>query len=352
MSLRALTRDHLDAAEAHFAMLFAQRGELVLDLAPVETIDSVGIALLGRFVRRANEEGRSFRAIGISAELERTLALFDNVALPQALPSGRRSLFLRLGEHLVAVFEDARAYLKISVALGGALFRRVRGSHRIGRVGLGANIDVIGAQAMGIVTLMALLVGATVALQSASQLRRFGANIFVADLLVISIMRELGPLLAAIVIAGRTGSAVAAETATMVITEEVDALRVMGLDPLGYIVAPKALALLICQPLVTLLTCGLALIGGTLAAVGYLGLSPDAFLGRLGESLEMKDLIVAVTKGLVFAWLIVSIGAFCGMMTRGGADAVGRSTTRSVVLAIFGIIATDAFLGLFFYMDV
>jgi phospholipid/cholesterol/gamma-HCH transport system permease protein len=210
-------------------------------------------------------------------------------------------------------------------------------------------MSMMGSRAVGVVGMIAFLVGGTLALQSAVQLRQFGANIFVADLIGVSITRELGPLIAAIVVAGRSGSAVAAELATMTITEEIDALRTMGINPIRFLVVPKLLAITLTQPLVTILTNTLAIFGGFLVAVTYLDVGADPFLSRLQQALYVKDLLTGLFKSVLFANLIVTVGAYCGLRTRGGADAVGRSTTISVVAGIFAVIVADAACSLLFY---
>ena len=207
----------------------------------------------------------------------------------------------------------------------------------------------MGSQAMGVVGLIAFLVGGTIALQSATQLRNFGASLFVADLIGVSVTRELGPLITAIVVAGRSGSAVAAEIATMMITEEVDALRTMGLNQTRLLIVPKVIAITFTQPLLTIMANALAIFGGFLVAVIYLEVSPSAFIGRLQSAVFLKDVLTGLLESLLFANLIVTIGALCGLRTAGGADAVGRSTTNSVVAAIFAIIVADAVCSLIFY---
>ena len=199
------------------------------------------------------------------------------------------------------------------------------------------------------VGLIALLVGITIALQSAAQLRQFGANLFVADLIGISITRELGPLMTAVVVAGRSGSAVAAELGTMTITEEIDALKTMGINAARFLLVPKVLAITIVQPLLTTMADFLAISGGLIVAVTYLDVSATSFLTRLQEALELKDILTGLFKSIVFAQLIVTVGALAGLRTQGGPDAVGRSTTGSVVAAIFAVIVADAAASLVFY---
>ncbi|MEO1230534.1 MAG: ABC transporter permease, partial [Myxococcota bacterium] len=207
----------------------------------------------------------------------------------------------------------------------------------------------LGASALPVVATIAFLVGGTMALQSAAQLRQFGANVFVVDLIGISMTRELGPLMAAIMVAGRSGSAVAAEIGTMVINEEIDALDTMGINPIRFLVVPKLLAITITQPLLTMFADVAGIFGGFLVAVLYLDVGPTTFFERLEGSLLLKDLVTGVVKAVLFAQLIVSVGALCGFRTKGGSDAVGRSTTTSVVAGIFCVIAADAVASLLFY---
>ena len=212
-------------------------------------------------------------------------------------------------------------------------------------------MNYMGSQALGVVGLMSFLIGGVMALQGAAQLRQFGASIFIADLVGVSLTRELGPLITAIMVAGRSGSAVAAEIGTMVITEEIDALRTMGLNPTRFLIVPKTMSITVTQPLLTMFANVIAIFGGFLVAVFYLDIGPAAFFNRLREAVFLKDIITGLVKSVVFANIIVSIGALCGLRTGGGADAVGRSTTSSVVAGIFTVIVADAAFSLLFYFD-
>jgi phospholipid/cholesterol/gamma-HCH transport system permease protein len=207
----------------------------------------------------------------------------------------------------------------------------------------------IGLESFGIVSLISLLVGLTVALQSAFQLRQFGANIYIADLIGIAMTREMGPLMTAILVAGRSGSSVAAEISTMVITEEVDALKVMGVNPVRFLVVPRFLGITLTQPLLTVVADALGIVGGFFIAVTYLQIGPTSFFDQLVGSLQVKDLMTGLVKSVAFAWIIVFVGAHRGFHVTGGAEGVGRATTSSVVQSIFGVIAADAFFSLLFY---
>jgi phospholipid/cholesterol/gamma-HCH transport system permease protein len=180
------------------------------------------------------------------------------------------------------------------------------------------------------------------AFQAAFQLRQFGANIFVANLVGVSMVRELGPLMTAIVVAGRSGSAISAELGTMVVGEEIDALRTMGINEIRFLVIPRVYAITFTQPAVTLFSMAIGVFGGFLIAILYLDLSAAAYLQQTASSLTLNDLITGLSKSVVFAWIIVLVGCHCGLRITGGAEGVGRATTASVVASIFLIIVADS----------
>ncbi len=204
------------------------------------------------------------------------------------------------------------------------------------------NIRSAGWNALPIVGLLAFLLGVVVAYQGAGQLRTFGANIFVVDLVGLSMLREFAPLITAIIVAGRSGSAYAAQIGTMVVTEEMDALRTVGIAPQELLVLPKLLALVLALPLLTVFADVLGLAGGMLMAQTRLGVGYNEFLERLVKAVSVHDYLIGVLKAPVFAVIIVVVGCFQGFRTEGGADGVGRQTTRSVVWSIFLVIVVDA----------
>lgn len=322
---------------------------LTLDLSQVERIDSAGAAALATFVRHCGEINCTLHISAISENARGALKLFpfrNSVAFQDTPPE---PFFVRLGGVAAYAATMVEAYASLLVDV---LWFAVAGLWRRGTVS-GSRIvfemSRVGSQALGVVGLISFLVGCTMALQSAYQLRQFGANIFVADLIGVSITRELGPLMAAIVVAGRSGSAIAAELATMTITEEIDALRTMGISPLRFLVVPKTLAMTITQPLLTMMANALAIFGAFLVAITYLDVGADPFVTRLQQALFVKDILTGLFKSILFANLIVTLGAFCGLRARGGADAVGRATTASVVVGIFAVIVADALCSLLFY---
>jgi phospholipid/cholesterol/gamma-HCH transport system permease protein len=209
---------------------------------------------------------------------------------------------------------------------------------------------LIGFEAIPIVSLIALAVGIIMALQAAYQLRRVGALIYVADLVGISITRELGPLLTAIILAGRSGSAFAAEIGSMKVAEEVDALVSMGLNPVKFLVVPKMLGIMIMLPSLVLIADFVGIAGGFLIAVGSLHLNFERYLCQTINALVLSDVLTGLVKGLIFAWIIGIVGCHEGFSVDGGAEGVGLRTTRSVVTGIFLIILADCFFTVLFYL--
>lgn len=212
-------------------------------------------------------------------------------------------------------------------------------------------LDVIqrdGVHAAPIIALMAFLLGAVVAWQGGLQLATYGANIFIVELVAITHLRELGPLIAAILVAGRSGSAYAAQLAIMNMNQEILALKSLGQDPYAWLVLPKLLGLLVVLPLLTILANLAGLGGGMLVAHLQLDVSPSVFWQRLGDEINVAHFWIGLVKAPVFALVIVTVGCMQGMLAQGGAEAVGHRTTRSVVQAIFLVIIVDAFFSVIF----
>ncbi|NLW04401.1 MAG: ABC transporter permease [Pseudomonadaceae bacterium] len=212
-------------------------------------------------------------------------------------------------------------------------------------------LDVIqrdGLHAVPIVALLSFLLGAVIAWQGGLQLKTYGANIFIVELVALTHLRELGPLITAILVAGRSGSAYAAQLATMNINQEVLALRSLGQNPFDWLILPKLIGLIITLPLLTLLADISGLLGGSLVAHLQLEINPTLFWQRLGLEVSITHFFIGMIKAPIFAIIIVSVGCMQGMLASGGADAVGVRTTRSVVQAIFLVIIVDAIFSVIF----
>lgn len=319
---------------------------LTLDLAGVETMDSAVVATLLRAWRA--REGR-LRLGPMSAAAERALAMFRVAEQPPEPPTPPNSVEA-LGGTVLGAQQAIVDFLQLAAdttfAVLGA-FRRPR-QMRWGAI-IDQSID-IGSRAFGIVGLITFLVGLTVAFQSAYQLQQFGAAIYVANLTGVSMLREMAPLMCAILVAGRSGSSIAAEIATMQVSEEIDALKVMGIDPVDFLAVPRVIAISLMVPLLTVLADALGVLGGFLVGVFYLDIAPIAFLNQMLESLATWDLVSGLIKSVVFAFGIGLIGLYYGFRVRGGASEVGRTTTASVVASIFFIIVADCVFSVLFYI--
>ncbi len=324
---------------------------LVADATGMAALDMAGAWMLQSLLQRLRAEGRSVELQGLRAEhaqlLER-VAQQRQQAAPAATTAPRVSLLAALGQRTLGLAEQAYGLLSF---VGAAVIAFTQAAPRPARWRWRQvlfNIRTAGFDALPIVGLLSFLLGIVVAYQGAEQLRRYGANIFVADLVGISMLREFAPLITAIIVAGRSGSAYAAQLGTMSVTEEIDALKTLGVAPLELLVLPKIMALLIVMPLLTAYADLLGVCGGMLMARAQLGVSPAEFVDRFGDAVSLSSLMVGLAKAPVFAFIIAVVGCFQGLQTRGGADAVGRQTTRSVVQAIFGVIVADALFSVAF----
>ena len=212
------------------------------------------------------------------------------------------------------------------------------------------NFVEYGVNSLPIVGLICFLIGAIMAMQSAYQLSRFGATQYIANLVGVAAMRELAPLMTAILLTGRSGSAIAAEIGTMKVAEEIDALEVMGLNPTKFLIVPKFLAMLFAIPCLTVLATFIMIAGGYSLSVGILGVDSGVYLDNTIGALRAKDFVTGMTKSVFFAIVICMVGVYRGFQVEGGAEGVGRMTTSSVVTSIFLIIIVDLiFTAVFFF---
>jgi phospholipid/cholesterol/gamma-HCH transport system permease protein len=322
---------------------------LVLDLSKTEHIDSAGISLLHYLNRRYGDAHVPFILRNVSDGI---LSLLKNrrpapIAQKDAGVE-RMGFFARVGGATAAGFETAVQALSMltEILFWGSFGLVKRRDFRRGV--LIEQMFSMGYQAVGIVCLLSFLIGIVLALQAAIQLNRYGAGIFLAPMIGISMIKELGPLLTAIIISGRNGSATTAEIATMVVGEEIDALKTMGISPLQFVVVPKFWAMTLTMPLLTLCSTIVGIFGGYVVAIVYLGIASPLFIGELMRNVVLADVVANLVKSTVFGWLIVWIGAFHGFKVNGGAEEVGRETTSSVVTGIFIIIVADALFSFIF----
>ncbi|MEA3328346.1 MAG: ABC transporter permease [Candidatus Omnitrophota bacterium] len=207
----------------------------------------------------------------------------------------------------------------------------------------------IGVGSIPIVFLVSLFMGMVLAMQTAYQLQKMGALMYVGSLVAVSMTREIGPLLTAIVVAGRSGSAMAAELGTMKVSEEIDALETIGINPVRFLIVPRVLAILVMLPCLTIFADWMGMVGGYIIGVGNLGISSGLYISKTIDALVLKDIFTGLIKSLAFAGIIGVIGCYQGFIVKGGAEGVGRSTTTAVVLSTILIILADCVFTAIFY---
>jgi phospholipid/cholesterol/gamma-HCH transport system permease protein len=254
----------------------------------------------------------------------------------------------QIGRAVEGLVEDVNTYLDY---LGGLLDAARATLARPGNINWGdipRLMERAGADGFPIVVMITFLVGMVTAFQAIVQLRQFGADIFVADLVALSVTRELGPLMTAIIVAGRSGAAFSAELGTMTVSEEVDALRTLGLSPYGFLVYPRLVAMLAVVPLLTLVGDLCGILGGVFVSMLRLDITLPAYLARTQQVLDMWDVGSGVVKSVVFGWAIALVACQRGLATRGGAAGVGLSTTSAVVASLFALVVIDALFTVIF----
>lgn len=320
-----------------------------LNLTNVSDIDSTGVSCLLQLIEDSEQRGVTVEVVGAS---DKTTLLMEQYSVPieATVLASPRDILLSVGESVVNTW---RNFVDLLVLISETFYWSIVGivdrkGHRKGAIS--AQALAIGVGALPVIGLISFLIGIVLALQSAAQLRQFGANIFIADLIVIAMAREMGPLMTAIVLAGRSGASIAAEVSSMTVNEEIDALKTLAANPIRYVIVPKIFGITITAPLLSVMATLLGIVGGYLVAVNALDLSTTAFLNQAVGALFLKDLLTGLAKSFVFAWLIVILSAYYGFKVTGGPEGVGRATTKAVVASIFAVIVADAFLGLLFYL--
>lgn len=318
-----------------------------LDPSGIEVIDGAGVALWEEIVARVSRQG----AVLIEAarpEVAEVMEIFSSAGLSEEPVPKPVGFYERLGDILITGFRDFGVGIVLASEIMWWSVAGILDRHAQRKGVLAQQCVILGQNAVPIIALLSFIIGFILSLQAAAQLKNYGAGVFLADILAISVIRELGPLITAILIAGRSGSAIASEIGTMRVSEELDALRMMALNPIRYVVVPKFHALTLMMPLLVTISIFLAELGGALVSVGYLDISVMNFLRRSVEVTTSTDLLITYLKSTVFAWLIVVVGAHYGFRVRGGAEGVGRATTAAVVTSIFAVIIVDALFSLFY----
>jgi phospholipid/cholesterol/gamma-HCH transport system permease protein len=329
---------------------FAKLKELDIDLTQAELFDTAAALFINKLQDNLALKNIKVNLICSNKDILGTLALVKNqkkssLKIPHAKKKnyieiiGKRAYFNYLG------FISFMAFM-------GKLFSTkviyLKNIKNIRYKEIAFEINESAVRALGIIALTSFLIGLVVAYQSAFQLKIYGANIFIVDMLGISILRELAPLITAIVIAGRSGSAFTAQIGAMKITQELDAMRTMGFDPYIFLVLPRIIALMIAMPILIFVSDIMGIIGGMVVANLDLNITVSLFLDRFNEVIAAKHFFIGIVKGPFFAFLIASIGIYRGMMVKDDTQSIGFNTTKSVVESIFAVIVCDAVFSIAF----
>lgn len=324
---------------------------VVLDLSGIEALDTAGAWLLDRVRVLLGESGVQAEFADVDAGRATLIeeARYRRFVQP-APPQGHMvvDLLVDVGESVTSAFNDVVngiAFLgQVVSGLGQAIVRPAR----VRWTSITVHIENFAFRSVPIIALINFLVGCIVAQQGIFQLKQFGASTFAVDLIGILVCRELAVLLTSIMIAGRSGSAITAELGSMKMREEIDAMRVMGLDPIDVLVLPRVLALIISLPLLTFIADISAIFGGLVVAWGYGGMSPEIFMSRLQSAIAMNTFLVGIIKAPFMGLIIGMIAAIEGFEVRGSAESLGRQVTSSVVKGIFMVIVVDGLFAMFF----
>jgi phospholipid/cholesterol/gamma-HCH transport system permease protein len=321
-------------------------------LERLDELDTAGCWLIVRSLRTLEAAGSTIEVIGakpIHAALIQSIREIEPRPCPPARPDHPiLRLVLGLGATTIDVVRDAGRFLSFAGAVTLAFLRQLASPGRIRPAAIVHHIEQTGVKAIPIVALMAFLIGVVLAYQGADQLRQFGAELFTVDLLAVATLRELGVLLTAIMVAGRSGSAFTAQIGTMKVNEELDAMEVIGLDRLDVLVTPRIVALVVALPLLAFLANLMALVGGGLVVIFALDIPLVLFLRQLRQAVGVDLFIAGMIKAPVFAVLIASVGCYMGLKVQRDAESVGRLTTQSVVMGIFLVIVVNAAFSVLF----
>ncbi|MCX5723621.1 MAG: MlaE family lipid ABC transporter permease subunit [Nitrospirae bacterium] len=338
------TLQHLSDLERAVVVLPGTRSsELIVQAGDITAMDTGGAVVLHRTVTQLSREGRQVSVEGLRAEFAELFRMVSaNWARVEATPATKPGWPEQLSRWMLDRAQHAVRGLGFIGESTIGVWRLLQRPSLMRWRALLRSLELDGFNALPITGLLSFLIGVVISYQGAEQLRKFGTNIFVVDLVGISLLREISPLIVAILIAGRSGSAYAAQIGTMKVTEELDAVQTLGLSPTQLLVLPRVFALMLALPLLTVYADGLGVFGGMLIASNQLHVSFTEFVSRFEEAVAVRHFLIGVGKAPFFAIIIALVGCYQGFQIRGGVDDVGRHTTASVVQSIFLVIVFDA----------
>ncbi len=325
-------------------------GPRTVDAAGLVALDTGGALALRRLLARLRDGHGEVAVEGLREEYRELLALVDNrlAGFVCPVPEPGPGYLERVGRGTVELAGEVVGLFGFIGEISVTLLTTLRQPWRLRWREIVDTLHTAGVNALPIIGLLSFLIGIVIAYQGGVQLRTYGANIYVVELVSLTLVRELAPVMAAVIVAGRTGSAFAAQLGTMQVNEEIDALRTLGISPLEILVLPKLLGLMIALPLLTMFADVLGILGGMVMSATVLDVSFEQFFERMPEVVSARHFLIGIGKAPVFALLIAAVGCYRGFLVRGDADSVGRQTTVSVVHGIFLVIVVDAAFSILF----
>ena len=324
--------------------------QVIIDASAVNYCDGAGVAFFVKLQQHQAAIGGQVTIRGLKEEFRHLLDLYGDIPLER--PTGKHreplSLVEQVGHFTIGIWQDVQVLLTFVGELMAMLLRAARHPRQVRWSDAWLSAERAGVDALPIIALVGFLLGLILAFQSAIPMRRFGAEIFVANLVGVSMLREMGPLITAIVLAGRSGSAFAAELGTMKVREEIDALVTMGLDPVRFLVVPRVLAAVSMTPILSVFANLFGLIGGALVMVS-LGFPPITYINQILSAVTVGDFLGGLFKSLVYGIVVAGIGCLRGLQTTSDASGVGQSTTSAVVSGIVLIAVVDGVFAVLYY---
>jgi len=329
------------------------RGDVAIDASKISRLDSTGAWLLLRTRRALESAGAKVSTFTVPALYQPLLKTLDQERKVERsrsrIPAGFRGRLYRIGRAVMQAYVQAVSMLgylgRVTVETGEAI---AKPKHKFRIAAMFHQVEETGINALPIVGLLAFLIGVVLAYQGADQLKRFGAEVFTINLLGVGVLREIGGLITAIIVAGRSGSAFTAQIGTMRVNEEIDAMQTMGLNTVDTLVLPRIIGLVIALPLLTFFADVMGLIGGAFMCYFQLGITIPVFMRQLSDAISVNTLMVGLIKAPVFAFVIALVGCYEGFQVERNAASVGLLTTRSVVEGIFLVIVLDAAFSVMF----
>lgn len=324
--------------------------DIVIDGAKITKMDTAGAWFLIQWINQISQKKITAKLVNFPERSEKLIHLVQQRDIkPESVPETTELSWIeRVGKATIDEWQELNGYLAFVGKLSIELLRILRNPTHIRWKALLSNIYRTGYQALPIIGLLSFMIGVVLTYQMGVQLRNYGANVFIVDLLGLAVLREFGPLLTAIMVAGRTGSSFTAELGLMKANQEINALDTMGITPSELLLLPKIFGLFIALPLLTIWADIFGVFGGMVMSNNMLNISWYDFLIRFQHQIPLKALLIGLGKAPVFALIISSIGCYQGMSVKDTADSIGKNTTKSVVYAIFFIIVADAIFSVIF----